>query len=99
MNVVGQKVLEQDSDSSETSERIGAVISAEADVWSSPGMAELHRGGFDSERCSRSHSEVNEQRVPYVTRCLVEYDRRAVGTIDHACRYASEIRAFMPDGK
>lgn len=99
MNAVAQRFLEPDLDSRETRESIGVLISAGADAWSCPELGELRRGGFDSERSNGLYFKVKEQRNSYFTRCLAKHDGPVFATTDYLSRYASNIRASMPDGR
>ncbi len=68
-----------------------------ADVWSVPGIVQLHRDGID---CEREHTlEPQSERVPYVRQALAEVDAReeepAIISTDYIKAYGNLLAPYM----
>ncbi|MCF7944703.1 MAG: pyruvate dehydrogenase (acetyl-transferring), homodimeric type [Spirochaetia bacterium] len=66
-----------------------------ADVWSVPGINQLHRDGIEAERWNILHPEA-EPKLPYVTRQLQNgHDGPVVISTDYIRAYPEQIRRFI----
>ena len=68
----------------------------ESDVWSVPGVNQLHRDGIDCERHNLIHQD--SPRVPYLTEVLDGFDGPAVFSSDYLRAYPEQIRRLIPNG-
>ncbi|MDF1568189.1 MAG: pyruvate dehydrogenase (acetyl-transferring), homodimeric type [Spirochaetaceae bacterium] len=68
----------------------------EADVWSVPGVNQLHRDGMECERDNLIHPE-NEPKKPYLTSVLEGYEGPAVFSSDYMRAYPEQIRRLIPN--
>ena len=66
-----------------------------ADVWSAPSFTELRREGMAVERWNMLHPE-QEQRTPYVTRCLEGNRGPVIAATDYVRLFADQIRPYVP---
>ena len=67
-----------------------------ADIWSLPGINQLHRDGTERERYNMLHPEA-EQRVPYLTRQLEGHTGPVVISTDYLRSYPEQIRRLIPN--
>ncbi len=67
----------------------------ESDVWSVPGINQLHRDGIDTERWNLAHPE--EARKAYVTKILEGHEGPAVISTDYLRAYPEQIRRLIPN--
>ncbi|MFW6365062.1 MAG: pyruvate dehydrogenase (acetyl-transferring), homodimeric type [Spirochaetota bacterium] len=66
-----------------------------ANIWSIPGINQLHRDGVECERYNMFHPD-GEERVPYVTRILADREGPAVISTDYLRAYPEQIRRLVP---
>jgi pyruvate dehydrogenase E1 component len=66
------------------------------DVWSVTSFGELRRDGLAVERWNLLHPQ-EDQRVPYVARCLSGHPGPVIAASDYLKLHADQIRAFLPD--
>jgi pyruvate dehydrogenase E1 component len=65
-----------------------------ADVWSCPSFTELRRDGMEVERHNRLHP-LDEQRRPYVARCLDGHEGPVVASTDYIRQFPDMIRPYV----
>ncbi len=68
----------------------------DADIWSVPGINQLHRDGADCERWNMNHPE-EKPRIPYVTSVLEGHKGPAVISTDYIRAYPEQIRRLIPN--
>jgi len=68
----------------------------EADIWSVPGVNQLHRDGMECERDNLIHPE-NEPKKPYLTSVLEGHEGPAVFSSDYMRAYPEQIRRLIPN--
>ena len=68
----------------------------EADLWSVPGVNQLHRNGMEVERENLLHPE-RESLAPYLTSVLKGHDGPAVFASDYLRAYPEQIRRLIPN--
>ena len=68
----------------------------DADVWSVPGVNQLHRDGISCERQNMLHPEKKPQ-LPYLTKVLEGHDGPAVFSSDYIRAYPEQIRRLIPN--
>jgi pyruvate dehydrogenase E1 component len=66
-----------------------------ADIWSIPGVNQLHRQGIEVERWNRFHPEA-PRKVPYVTSLLQGRQGPAIIATDYIRAYPEQIRRLVP---
>ena len=66
-----------------------------ADVWSVPGITQLHRDGMSVERYNRLHPG-SKEKVPYVTQLLSDRTGPAVMATDYVRAYPEQLRNMIP---
>ena len=67
----------------------------EADIWSIPGINQLHRDGVEAERYNMTHPE-KKQKVPYLTQAMQGHDGPVVISTDYIRAYPEQIRRLIP---
>ncbi len=70
-------------------------FSVTSNLWSIPGINQLHREGIECERFNLTHPE-SEGRVPYLTQVLSGYEGPAVISTDYIRSYPEQIRRLVP---
>ncbi|MDC7233691.1 MAG: pyruvate dehydrogenase (acetyl-transferring), homodimeric type [Spirochaetales bacterium] len=68
----------------------------DADIWSLPGINQLHREAVDCERWNLNHPD-KKPRVPYVTQQLKGHKGPAVISTDYIRAYPEQIRRLIPN--
>lgn len=68
----------------------------EADIWSVPGVNQLHRDGMKCERKSLINPEAEADK-PYLTEILKGHDGPAVFSSDYMRSYPEQIRCLIPN--
>jgi pyruvate dehydrogenase E1 component len=68
----------------------------EADIWSVPGVNQLHRDGMEAERENLLHPE-ESPRIPYLTAALEGHEGPAVFSSDYMRAYPEQIRRLVPN--
>ncbi|MFL6136409.1 MAG: pyruvate dehydrogenase (acetyl-transferring), homodimeric type [Frankiaceae bacterium] len=68
-----------------------------ADVWSAPGWTELRREAIDCDEWNLLHPD-EEQRVPYVTRCLEQAPGPVIAVTDFMRAVPDQIARWVPQG-
>ena len=66
-----------------------------SDVWSVPGINQLHRDGIDRERWNLAHPD--KPKKPYVTEILEGHEGPAVISTDYLRAYPEQIRRLIPN--
>ncbi|MGM0431752.1 MAG: pyruvate dehydrogenase (acetyl-transferring), homodimeric type [Spirochaetota bacterium] len=66
-----------------------------ANIWSLPGINQLHRDGVETERYNLTHPD-EEQRKPYLTSLLEDRDGPVVISTDYIRAYPEQIRRLIP---
>ncbi len=66
----------------------------ESDIWSVPGINELHKDGIDVERYNLTHKE---KRVPYLTQIMEGHTGPVVISTDYIRAYGEQIRRLIPN--
>jgi pyruvate dehydrogenase E1 component len=67
-----------------------------ADIWSIPGVNQLHRDGIEVERWNILHP-TEDQKTPYLTAALSETNDPVVISTDYIRAYPEQIRRFIPN--
>jgi pyruvate dehydrogenase E1 component len=67
----------------------------ESDIWSVPGINQLHREGIECERHNLAHPE--KPRTPYVTQVMNKHKGPVVISTDYLRAYPEQIRRFIPN--
>ena len=67
----------------------------ESDIWSVPGINQLHREGIEAERWNMTHPG-EKKKVPYLTKVLKGYSGPFVISTDYVKAYQEQIRRFIP---
>jgi pyruvate dehydrogenase E1 component len=65
----------------------------ESDVWSVPGINELHKDGIAVERYNLTHSD---KKTPYLTAIMEGHSGPVVIATDYIRAYAEQIRRLIP---
>jgi len=68
----------------------------ESDIWSIPGINQLHRDGIECERWNMTHPAA-EPKVPYMTKQLAAHPGPAVISTDYMRAYPEQIRRLVPN--
>ena len=68
-----------------------------SNIWSVPGINQLHRDGIESERYNLTHP-LEEQKVPYMHQVMADYEAPSVISTDYIRSYPEQIRRFVPGG-
>ncbi len=66
-----------------------------ADIWSVPGINELHRDAIEAERWNLTHPG-KKQVLPYVTEVMQGHEGPAVISTDFVRAYPEQIRRLIP---
>ncbi|MDD4574218.1 MAG: pyruvate dehydrogenase (acetyl-transferring), homodimeric type, partial [Sphaerochaeta sp.] len=69
-----------------------------ADIWSIPGVNELHRDGIEAERYNLTHPE-GKAKVPYLTKIMEGHEGPVVISTDYLRAYPEQIRRLIPNQK
>ena len=75
------------------SDLLKSEFGVESDVWSVPGINELHKDGIAVERYNLTHEE---QKVPYLTQIMEAHTGPVVISTDYIRAYAEQIRRLIP---
>lgn len=67
-----------------------------ADIWSIPGINQLHRDGIEVERWNIFNSK-KEQKIPYLTEVLLKTNDPVVISTDYIRAYPEQIRRLIPN--
>jgi len=67
----------------------------ESDVWSIPGINQLHKDGIDTERWNRDNPE-SEKKKPYLTSVMEKCESPVVICTDYLRAYPEQIRRLVP---
>ncbi len=68
----------------------------ESDIWSIPGVNQLHREGAECERWNRTHPD-KKAKVPYLTALMKGHEGPAVISTDYIRAYPEQIRRLVPN--
>ncbi|MBF9014121.1 MULTISPECIES: pyruvate dehydrogenase (acetyl-transferring), homodimeric type [unclassified Oceanispirochaeta] len=68
----------------------------DSDIWSLPGINQLHREGVDCERWNLNHPE-KKAKIPYVTQIMEGHEGPAVISTDYIRAYPEQIRRLIPN--
>lgn len=66
-----------------------------ADIWSVPGINQLHRDAVEAERWNMTHPG-KKQKIPYVTEVMQDHEGPAVISTDFVRAYPEQIRRLIP---
>lgn len=66
-----------------------------SEIWSMPGINELHKDGIEAERYNLTHPD-DPERVPYLTKILEGHTGPMVISTDYIRSYAEQIRRLLP---
>ena len=67
----------------------------DSDIWSIPGINQLHRDGIEAERWNLTHPG-EKPKVPYVTAAMEKHTGPAVISTDYVRAYPEQIRRLIP---
>jgi len=70
-------------------------FSIDSDVWSIPGINQLHRDGIEVHRWNMTHPD-KPQKKPYVTQIMEGHEGPAVISTDYIRSYPEQIRRLIP---
>ncbi|WP_422477362.1 pyruvate dehydrogenase (acetyl-transferring), homodimeric type [Pleomorphochaeta sp. DL1XJH-081] len=70
----------------------------ESDIWSIPGVNQLHRDGVETERYNLTHPE-KKQRIPYLTQIMDGHEGPVVISTDYIRAYPEQVRRLIPQEK
>ncbi len=76
-------------------ELLAADFGVGADIWSLPGINQLHRDGIEAERWNRFHP-AESSRTPYMTAQLSGRAGPAVIATDYIRAYPEQVRRLVP---
>lgn len=65
-----------------------------SDIWSIPGINQMHRDGIEAERHNLTHPQ--EKRTPYLTRIMEGHEGPVVISTDYIRAYPEQIRRLIP---
>jgi pyruvate dehydrogenase E1 component len=68
----------------------------DSDIWSLPGINQLHREALDCERWNLNHPD-KKTRLPYVTQIMEGHEGPAVISTDYIRAYPEQIRRLIPN--
>ena len=68
----------------------------DADVWSLPGINQLHRDGVEAERYNMLNPG-KQKKVPYLTQVMKDYEGPVVISTDYIRAYPEQIRRLIPE--
>ena len=68
----------------------------DADVWSLPGINQLHRDGVEAERYNMLNPG-KQKKVPYLTQVMKDYKGPVVISTDYIRAYPEQIRRLIPE--
>ena len=68
----------------------------DSEIWSLPGINQLHREGAECERQNMNHPE-KKAKVPYVTQQMKGHDGPVVISTDYIRAYPEQIRRLIPN--
>jgi pyruvate dehydrogenase E1 component len=77
------------------SELLERDFGVKSDVWSLPGINQLHREGIEAERWNRFHPD-SPERLPYMTSLLSGREGPAVIATDYLRAWPEQIRRLVP---
>ena len=66
-----------------------------SDIWSIPGINQLHRDGIEAERWNMTHPE-KDRKIPYLTEVLKNHEGPVVISTDYIRAYPEQIRRLIP---
>jgi pyruvate dehydrogenase E1 component len=66
-----------------------------SDIWSIPGINNLHREGVEAERFNLMHPQ-KPRRIPYLTQLMQGHDGPVVISTDYMRSYPEQIRRLIP---
>jgi pyruvate dehydrogenase E1 component len=72
---------------------LGEEFGIESDVWSVPGINELHKDGIAVERYNLTHTD---KKTPYLTEIMANHNGPVVIATDYIRAYAEQIRRLIP---
>ncbi len=67
-----------------------------SNIWSIPGVNQLHREGIEVERWNRLHPE-KEKKIPYLTSVLAKTNAPVIISTDYIRAYPEQIRRLIPN--
>jgi pyruvate dehydrogenase E1 component len=70
----------------------------DSDIWSIPGVNQLHRDGVETERYNLTHPE-KKQRIPYLTQIMDGHEGPVVISTDYIRAYPEQVRRLIPQEK
>lgn len=68
----------------------------DSDIWSLPGINQLHREAVDCERWNLNHPD-KKSKIPYVTKMMNGHEGPAVISTDYIRAYPEQIRRLIPN--
>ena len=80
----------------EASELLKKDFKISSDIWSIPGINQLHRNGIDVERWNVFNS-TEDQKIPYLTEVLSKTDDPVVISTDYIRAYPEQVRRLIPN--
>ena len=66
-----------------------------SDIWSIPGINQLHRDGIEAERWNMTHPG-KDRKIPYLTDVLKNHEGPVVISTDYIRAYPEQIRRLIP---
>jgi pyruvate dehydrogenase E1 component len=69
----------------------------QADIWSIPGVNQLHNDGVETERFNLTHPQ-EEPKVPYLTNIMRDHTGPVIISTDYIRAYPEQIRRLIPNG-
>nr|MDA3835119.1 pyruvate dehydrogenase (acetyl-transferring), homodimeric type [Spirochaetales bacterium] len=69
----------------------------QADIWSIPGVNQLHKDGVETERFNLTHPQ-EEPKVPYLTNIMRDHTGPVIISTDYIRAYPEQIRRLIPNG-
>ena len=68
----------------------------DADIWSIPGINQLHRDGVETERYNRFNPG-KQKKIPYLTEVMKGHEGPVVISTDYLRAYPEQIRRLIPE--
>ncbi len=78
------------------SELLEKDFGVESEIWSIPGVNELHRDGVEAERFNLTHPE-GKKKIPYLTKTMEGHEGPVVISTDYIRAYPEQIRRLIPN--